>query len=84
MKKKATFSLDEEVILKLDKVSKIIKLSKSHLINEMLKDLFIQYESLIKNDFTLSDAFIYFGKKMADLGEYSKNEFNKEKDKVIK
>lgn len=82
-KRRGTFTLDVSVLEDLEKVCNVTKVPKSAFVNDCLRDQLDMYRSLFPNgkieDFTISEAFKYLGKKakeMEDEMELQENEFN--------
>lgn len=79
-KKQITFTLDLELIDKIDKVSRTLGTNKSHLVNDILKDSLTAFEYLFEPDKTMTviGAMQYLAEKMKELENEIKAKNNKQ------
>ena len=78
-KKQITFTVDIELIDKIEKISRTIGMKKSHLVNDILKDSLSAFEYLFQPDktMTMSGALQYLAEKMKELEDEVKAKNNK-------
>lgn len=79
-KKQITFTVDIELIDKIEKISRTIGMKKSHLVNDILKDSLSAFEYLFQPDktMTMSGALQYLAEKMKELEDEIKAKNNKQ------